>query len=368
MELSALKIEKGADSAVVSWFADTRALQIRFVGCDITLPAAADAALASCLMPAMLLGQKLHIDASFSISRALVTNLNKFQQIFSGWFDDLKLVELDIPEPYLLDTPVVSSGSAVFYSGGVDASYSFFELQHDIDYLIFCLGLDIRLQETERCEKALNAAKQFALHYGKHLIVMETNFRAAFPELSAKRCQIVLLISYSLALGLNRLYVPASHDVFELEPFITHPLTDPLLTNGITEVIHHGMVSRVRKTIAIARSSQALTFLRVCNASDQFNCGECEKCLRTMATLAAIGKQSAALPTLDNVRQLKTVKIWTQGKYHMWHDIYRCARENNAMSLAKEVNKLCRAYEWKQLLKLFKKQILALYRDFRQGL
>lgn len=366
MELSALKIESSNNSVLLSWYADNRALRLKFSGDVINLPAAADAAFASCLMPAMLLGQTLTVDPTFALSRELPKNLNKFQQIFSGWFDDLQSVNLDIAEPSLHDSLVKPDGNAVFYSGGVDASYSFFELQDDIDYLIFCLGLDIQLQEKERCDKALESARKFAEHYGKRLIVIETNFREAFPELSAKRCQIVLLISYSLALGLRCLFVPASHDALELEPFITHPMTDPLLTNGVTEVVHHGMVSRVKKTIAIARSEQALAFLRVCNASDQFNCGKCEKCLRTMATLAAIGVSSPALPALADMRQLWAAEIWTPGKYHMWHDIYHCAKQNGAMRLAQAVNKLCRRYEWKQLLNLFRAQSLKLLRDLTQ--
>lgn len=363
MELSALKIERDAGGMLISWYADNRPLRLKFYGDVTSLPAAADAAFTSCLMPAMLLGETLSVDSTFALSAKLPDNLNKFQQIFSGWFDDLQYINFNIAAINVSDNVVETNGNAVFYSGGVDASYSFFELQRDIDYLIFCLGLDIQLHETDRCEQALQSAKKFAQHYDKRLIVIETNFREAFPELSAKRCQIVLLISYSLALGLKRLFVPASHDALELEPFITHPMTDPLLTNGATEVVHHGMVSRVKKTIAIARSEQALAFLRVCNASDQFNCGKCEKCLRTMATLSAIGATSPALPALEDLNQLQAAKIWTPAKYHMWHDIYLCAKQNNSPKLATAVNKLCRVYEWKHLLKQFRTQSKKLFRD-----
>lgn len=368
MKLSGLRLDASDDSVVMTWHADDRLLQVKFSGCSHGLPGAADAAVASCLMPAMLLKQDLDVDESFILSPELKLNLNDFQQIFVSWFDDMSLVGIHTPDSQTTSEPLITNGNAVFYSGGIDASYSFFELQEKVDQLIFCLGLDIQLHETERCNRALEGARQFARHYDKKLIVLETNFREAFPELSAKRCQIVLLITYSLALGLRRLYVPASHDALELEPFITHPLTDPLLTNGATEVIHHGMTSRVKKTVSIARSTQALAFLRVCNASDQFNCGECEKCLRTMATLAAIGKQSAALPQLDDLTKLRQVQIWTPGKYHMWHDIEQCALNHGRTALANEVNKLCRSYEWKQLLKLVKKQCLALLADFRRVL
>lgn len=364
MKLSALTLETSGNRVVMSWKADNRALQLTFSGTERSLPAAADAAFASCLMPAMLLGEELTVDESFNVSKALLSNLAQFQQYFVSWFDDLQWVNILIPEQQLHDNAVAPSDNAVFYSGGVDASYSFFELKNNINHLIFCLGLDIQLGEHERCEKALSAAQQFALHYDKNLIVMETNFRDAFPELSAKRCQIVLLISYSLALGLCNLYVPASHDARELEPFITHPLTDPLLSNALTNVIHHGMISRMKKTAAIANSDQALNYLRVCNASSQFNCGECEKCLRTMAALATLDKQSAALPVLAP-KKLRAVQIWTPGIYHMWQDIYDSAVQNNKAGLAKEVAKLCKAYDRKQLLKQIKKQIAVIITDLK---
>lgn len=365
MLLSALKQETFSDGVILSWNADNRPMRLKFTGCGSTLPAAADAAFASCLMPAMLLDKELCCDSSFVLSADLVANIQQFQQLFATWFDDMQQLALPIVPSQMTSKPISTSGTAVFYSGGIDASYSFFQLQPKIDFLIFCLGLDIQLQETERCSKALAGAQQFASHYGKKLVVIETNFRAAFPELSAQRCQIVLLITYSLALGLTRLYVPASHDSLELEPYITHPMSDPLLSNGATAIVHHGMVSRVAKTLAMANSTQALEFLRVCNASDQYNCGECEKCLRTMATLSAIGKQSSALPVLDDYSKLANVQIWTPGKYHMWQDIQRCAQQHNARGLAKAVRKLCRSYEWRQLFKLARNHCRGLLADVR---
>jgi hypothetical protein len=84
-----------------------------------------------------------------------------------------------------------------------------------------------------------------------------------------------------------------------------------------------------------------------------------------MATLSAIGKQSTALPILDDFAKLRRVKIWTPGKYNMWRDIQCCAEQHGAFALAKEVRKLCRAYEWKQFLKLSKQHCVALLKDFR---
>ena len=349
MLLSKLTIDVREQSTVISWYANERYLELIFDG-KINLPGAADSAFASCLLPAMLLNQPINVDDSFNLSPALLSNLNAFQKITASWFDDVSLIDLKVPACQQMQQ-ISSAKQAVFFSGGVDASYSFFELAEQIDQLIFCLGLDIQLHETERVQQALQNARQFAQHYQKQLVVLRTNFRTAFPELSARRCQIVLLISYSLALGLKTLFVPASHDAKEMEPFRSHPMTDPLISNGFTRVEHHGMVSRVAKTVAIAQSPQALAFLRVCNASEKVNCGECEKCLRTMATLAVLGKTSDSLPVLTNVGKLRAVQIWTPGKYHMWHDIYNFAKAQGNSPIRKTVGRLCLRYQWRQLLK-----------------
>lgn len=351
MLLSKLMVSAENNTMVISWYADNRSLELIFDG-NLSLPGAADAAFASCLLPAMLLGQSVSVDDSFNLSPHLLKNLNLFQAITASWFDDVSQVELSVPKQQQT-LSFAPAKQAVFFSGGVDASYSFFQLAEHIDQLIFCLGLDIQLHETDRVQQALQNARQFAQHYQKQLVVLRTNFRSAFPELSARRCQIVLLISYSLALGLNTLFVPASHDAKEMEPFRSHPMTDPLISNGVTRVEHHGMVSRVAKTVAIARSPQALAFLRVCNASEQFNCGECEKCLRTMATLAVLGKTSDSLPELKKTEQLRTVQIWTPGKFHMWHDIYNFAKAKGNQPIRKTVGRLCLRYQWRQLLKQF---------------
>ena len=68
-------------------------------------------------------------------------------------------------------------------------------------------------------------------------------------------------------------------------------MTDPLLSTSATTVVHDGAeATRVEKTRAVAESALALRSLRVCwRSRSDHNCGDCEKCYRTMTTLSLLG-------------------------------------------------------------------------------
>src|SRR5262249_10973275 len=59
-----------------------------------------------------------------------------------------------------------------------------------------------------------------------------------------------------------------------------------------TELVHDGCeATRIEKARRIATSPVALSSLRVCweNRDGAYNCGRCEKCLRTMINLLVVG-------------------------------------------------------------------------------
>jgi hypothetical protein len=100
-----------------------------------------------------------------------------------------------------------------------------------------------------------------------------------------------------LALGLetfwNRVLIPAWQTYDHLIPAGSHPVVDPLWSTESFTVVHDGAeATRVEKiTDWVAASDVALRHLRVCweNRNGDYNCGECEKCIRTMVTLELAG-------------------------------------------------------------------------------
>jgi hypothetical protein len=75
-------------------------------------------------------------------------------------------------------------------------------------------------------------------------------------------------------------------------PAGNHPLLDPCWSSEALEFVHDGLeATRIEKVRLIAQDERALGWLRVCvrPTEDSLNCGRCEKCLRTMINLHAVG-------------------------------------------------------------------------------
>ena len=80
-----------------------------------------------------------------------------------------------------------------------------------------------------------------------------------------------------------------------LWPYGSHPLLDPQYGSSDLRIRHEGIAwSRLDKTRLVAGWDVALQNLRVCNQFRRYergelNCGRCEKCVRTMLGLEALG-------------------------------------------------------------------------------
>jgi hypothetical protein len=110
-------------------------------------------------------------------------------------------------------------------------------------------------------------------------------------------------ISHALANRYTVMSIAASEAISDasilglqnLAPYGTHPLIDHLYSSGELRIRHDGVtLSRLDKTGLIANWDVALQNLRVCNQfkrykSGSLNCGRCEKCVRTMLGLLAVG-------------------------------------------------------------------------------
>jgi hypothetical protein len=109
---------------------------------------------------------------------------------------------------------------------------------------------------------------------------------------------------------LGHVIVPASYHVNELFPWGSHPQLDPLWSSSAVTFEHHGHdATRPEKVASIAGNDAAMAHLRVCweNPGNAYNCGRCEKCLRTMINLHAVGA-GARCRTLPSALPLEAVR------------------------------------------------------------
>jgi hypothetical protein len=112
-------------------------------------------------------------------------------------------------------------------------------------------------------------------------------------------------------------YIAASFDGRQLlKPWGSSPLLDPYYSSAHFRIHHHGSnMSRLEKTALVANWPAGLNNLRVCqeSLSGRTNCGTCEKCIRVMTTLVALGKlkDCEAFPWTDvTMELLGSVRQW----------------------------------------------------------
>jgi len=95
-------------------------------------------------------------------------------------------------------------------------------------------------------------------------------------------------------------------------------LLDPQYSSSDVRIVHDGIaLSRLDKVKLVVDSQAALENVRVCleNVQEMLNCGQCEKCIRTMTELEAIGalSKSSAFPHDRLSAKLLSTVVVTSG-------------------------------------------------------
>ncbi len=192
------------------------------------------------------------------------------------------------------DVPPVR-GSACFFTGGIDSFYTLLKRRDELTALIFVHGFDVSLTNAALLDTISAAMRQVASAFGKPLIEVKTNLREFSDRyVSWEYYHGAALASVALLLSsrFSRVYVASTRSYAGLVPMGSHPLLDPLWSTEHTTIVHDGCeAARVEKVAAVARCDLVLRTLRVCweNPAGAYNCGRCEKCLRTMVDLRIAG-------------------------------------------------------------------------------
>ena len=135
-----------------------------------------------------------------------------------------------------------------------------------------------------------------AAHFGKRAVEIQTNLHDLLDPYVGWQAMAhgaaLAAVGHLLSSHLARIYIPATYS-HEIKGHAgSDPLLDPLWSTETLEFVHDGSeASRLAKVALVAQSDIALQSLRVCyrNFGGAYNCGRCEKCLRTMMNLHAVG-------------------------------------------------------------------------------
>lgn len=349
MLVTDLKIERHTDKHwTLSANVGGERIYFTYEGIDEPAIPTGDSFVIAALIPAMKRREALVVDESVPVSKQLLDNLDQYQEIYRHWYPAVSEVAVEAKNQ--IDHKEDGLQSGCFFSGGVDSIYTVSKTLEQLDYLVLCLGLDIPSKEPERWEKAQKSVRNFAEDVGLNLITVATNVKEKL-ECSDVDNHGAILISNAIGLGLEKIFVPASHTWDELYSWGSHPLTDPLLGNGRTQVIHHGNVSRTEKTQEVIRFRHGLEELRVCNVHSEYNCGKCEKCLRTMVCLAILQQKVSSFSLPVRLDLVQSLRLETKGKYALWKDNLQLAVEYDNRDFAVAIKKSLKRYERREGLK-----------------
>jgi hypothetical protein len=288
---------------------------MQFVTITADLPLAQDGTpwLAPATVIAMKLGATLNLSA---VDATALEHVNRAQALLASWHDDLQPV-------HVKSTATAPSAGGVgvgcFFSGGVDSFFSALRHIDDITHLIFVRGFDIPLTDEELGDRAAAAARAAATAMGKKLVEVRTNIRQlSDPHVSwglEFHGAALAMVGLALAPHLSKVIIPSSTRYQgDLDPWGSHPDLDRLWSSSAVTFVHDGSkTARTDKVAAIARHQLALDHLRVCweNPGGAYNCGRCEKCLRTMISLRAVGALGSCrtLPSSLDVRAVRWMHV-----------------------------------------------------------
>lgn len=271
----------------------------------------AEVVLCALLLPAMRLGRDLTFEDP--VSGTLLANLERLQGVFAGWVEGANPIRITAP---VEETPGTEApppwnpparGSAAPFSGGVDSLFTVRKRLDELTHLFHIHGFDTRLAEVEHREGINRHLRTAAAELGLPLVEVETNLRELTDPIIPWRLAYGSMIAASCHLAggvFDRVRLPPSIPFAKLEPEGVHALTDPLWSSASVRFLtDHGHVSRFDRLDSIIDWEIARRHLRVCwrNVEAAYNCGICEKCLRTMIMLRSRGVLEAFTSFPDTI-------------------------------------------------------------------
>jgi hypothetical protein len=354
--------------------------------------------LVSAVLPAIHYGER-RILIDEPICPELLDGLRAVIAWFNKWLGTSDDILIEVPD--LVRYPDIRpprSGS--FLSGGVDSlsvlktNRMSFPMDHpnSIKDCLFVHGFDIgglpefgpELAAYELALKTLSAIGQDA---SVTLIPVYTNVRHLMNDVHFWIYRFhgaaLASVAHVFSKRLSSISIASTFSIANIHHFGSHPLIDPNYSSSNLCIRHEGSIySRLDKVKSIAEWPIALKYLRVCtvNSPGQLNCGKCEKCIRTMLELLALGKlqESTAFPYRDITTSMLEPINFTGEYQDAWYgDLISLLRARGRFDLVQVIERKRREFQkrlaweeerdWKGVVKKFDRKWLGgrLWKTYR---
>lgn len=271
--------------------------RVRFESDGPPLRRSGDALLCLGLIPAMEVDAPLHI--SPPPGPALANRVGEIVTLLRRWYPGLSpLIWSATGNP---SPPPKGRGTALFFSGGVDSSYSLDLDRARIDTLITLVGADVPATETDRVTRLAATTRAVAQAEGMRHVLITTDIRAVFDSMIGwveYHGAVLAAVAHMLGDEIGHALIASSADeATYLRPWGTHPDLDPLWGSETVACVHHALAPRFSKIARILAKPHLMAGLRVCDYDDA-NCGTCPDCVFMLNALAVLDGFDRA-PTYD---------------------------------------------------------------------
>jgi hypothetical protein len=238
---------------------------------------------------------------NINIDNKFLENSNKIVEQFEYFHDmsfNYNFIECNNDSAKSLNNPPSYNRSLSTFTLGVDSFYTLYRNLNNnkmLDTLLFIIGFDLKLNNDILIEKTIQNIKKVCEIYNKKLIICKTNLREQIKINKLYKYKgfdwgkylhgvAIFNIVYLLSNNYNKFYLPSSHvkkkyvwgSTFEIDKFYS---------SSFLEIITDGYKTRNTKIEYLLRTDlRFLDYLRVCweNQDNEYNCGKCEKCIRTL--------------------------------------------------------------------------------------
>jgi hypothetical protein len=309
--------------ATIEWEEYDREPEVLYFEADEAHPAPlsadADAFLVAALLSAFNRGERrVRVDAA--VCPMLVDQLRAPLQTIAAWYPEMGKPPV-IEARHLEASPPAGQETLSLLSCGIDslatlrANRAWLPRSHPLS-IDSCLLVDFVKGNRETGETApspdadkIEAALRVVDDADAGVMAVRSNAwwveRDGWNFLKSSFGALFLSTAHALGRSFSHAIIAASTDArHPCVPAGSSPLLDPFYSSSRMQVHHHGTyMSRLEKTALVADWPVGLDNIRVCvhDVRGKGNCGTCEKCIRTMLTLVALGKldRSAAFDRDD---------------------------------------------------------------------
>lgn len=277
-----------------------------------------------------------------SVSGKLLSNLVEYQAAWHMCFPRI-YQRVEIVADEIRENEMPAHGAVSAFSGGVDSTFTIWRhsqkkwgyRSQDIKLCVMVHGYDVPLSDLKTFEVVQRKASKNLAQLHIPLYVVKTNYRqiSKMNWENTFACALVAALN-NFKRKTGTCLIGSGHSYNYLDIGVgSSPVIDPLLSSGDFEVIHDGAShTRTQKIEEITEWKTGVENLRVCweGSHKDRNCGQCEKCLRTMLCFLAIRKEiPSCFPNkhdiLKNLLKIKSLHHYIKP---LWKEVLLAAREN----------------------------------------